>query len=208
MNTENPQRTEPTFNQRGFVEVPGWMKIHRLDEHSGEYLGTDEVFLTKAGGLPAYSVALAPPNEKNGFARIYRHEKNSWEYVPDHRGERVYYTDNGMVQDVMTIGEIPPDLTPLAPQTPYDHWDGKRWVTDKAEQHQAEMKSAKTSLRQRQSFANNAVFPLQDAVDLDMATEAEKAALLAWKRYRVLLNRVDISTAPDIDWPTPPDEEA
>ncbi|WP_334473640.1 tail fiber assembly protein [Arsenophonus sp. PmNCSU2021_1] len=48
------------------------------------------------------------------------------------------------------------------------------------------------------------IAPLQDAVDLDMATEAEKAALLAWKKYRVLLNRVDISTVPDIDWPELP----
>lgn len=53
----------------------------------------------------------------------------------------------------------------------------------------------------------NHIEPLQDAVDLDMATEAEKSALLAWKKYRVLLNRVDISTAPDIDWPEPPGAE-
>ncbi|MBG6243198.1 MAG: phage tail protein [Candidatus Symbiopectobacterium sp. Dall1.0] len=46
--------------------------------------------------------------------------------------------------------------------------------------------------------------PLQDAVDLDMATEAEKTQLVAWKKYRVLLNRVDISTAPDIAWPEAP----
>lgn len=45
---------------------------------------------------------------------------------------------------------------------------------------------------------------LQDAVDLDMATDEEKTLLLAWKKYRVLLSRVDTSTAPDIDWPEPP----
>ncbi|EOZ2641109.1 tail fiber assembly protein, partial [Escherichia coli] len=28
----------------------------------------------------------------------------------------------------------------------------------------------------------------------------------AWKKYRVLLNRIDTSTAPDIDWPTIPAE--
>ncbi|EOA1639273.1 tail fiber assembly protein, partial [Escherichia coli] len=27
-----------------------------------------------------------------------------------------------------------------------------------------------------------------------------------WKKYRVLLNRVDTSTAPDIEWPTSPAE--
>lgn len=53
--------------------------------------------------------------------------------------------------------------------------------------------------------AARVIAPLQDAVDLDIATEAEKSALLVWKKYRVLLNRVDISTAPDIDWPEPPE---
>lgn len=45
---------------------------------------------------------------------------------------------------------------------------------------------------------------LQDAVDLDMATPEEESALKAWKKYRVLLNRVDTSTAPDIAWPVKP----
>ncbi|SUC46993.1 Caudovirales tail fibre assembly protein [Providencia stuartii] len=53
--------------------------------------------------------------------------------------------------------------------------------------------------------ANNAIAPLQDAIDLGMATEAETAALQAWKKYRVLLNRVDTSTAPNIDWPEKPE---
>ncbi|EFK1984123.1 TPA: tail fiber assembly protein [Escherichia coli] len=30
--------------------------------------------------------------------------------------------------------------------------------------------------------------------------------LAAWKACRVLLNRVDTSTAPDIEWPTSPAE--
>ncbi|MDT4620715.1 tail fiber assembly protein, partial [Escherichia coli] len=47
--------------------------------------------------------------------------------------------------------------------------------------------------------------PLQDAVDLEIATEEETLLLEAWKKYRVLLNRVDTSTAPDIEWPEEPD---
>ncbi|PHM23260.1 tail assembly protein [Xenorhabdus budapestensis] len=46
--------------------------------------------------------------------------------------------------------------------------------------------------------------PLTDAVDLDMVTDEEKAALLAWKTYRVLLNRVDCSVTTDIPWPKQP----
>ena len=43
---------------------------------------------------------------------------------------------------------------------------------------------------------------LQDAVDLDMATDEERTQLTTQKKYRVLLSRVDTSKAPDIDWPT------
>ncbi|HHL1887459.1 TPA: tail fiber assembly protein, partial [Klebsiella pneumoniae] len=39
---------------------------------------------------------------------------------------------------------------------------------------------------------------------LEMATDDEKTRLAAWKKYRVLLNRVDTSTAPDIKWPEKP----
>ncbi|ELI42841.1 tail fiber assembly protein [Escherichia coli KTE120] len=50
------------------------------------------------------------------------------------------------------------------------------------------------------------IAPLQDAVDLEIATAEERSLLEAWNKYRVLLNRVDTSTAPDIEWPTSPAE--
>ncbi|KOY61021.1 phage tail protein [Photorhabdus heterorhabditis] len=51
---------------------------------------------------------------------------------------------------------------------------------------------------------NNLVGPLQDAVDLGIATEEEKTDLLAWKQYRVMLSRIDVSLAPNIEWPEQP----
>ncbi|EEV3342159.1 tail fiber assembly protein [Escherichia coli] len=53
--------------------------------------------------------------------------------------------------------------------------------------------------------ASEHIAPLQDAVDLEIATEEENSLLEAWKKYRVLLNRVDTSTAPDIEWPVIPE---
>ncbi|HGK7505379.1 TPA: tail fiber assembly protein [Kluyvera cryocrescens] len=44
----------------------------------------------------------------------------------------------------------------------------------------------------------------QDAVDADIASAEEAAALAEWKKYRVLLMRVDTSKAPDIVWPELP----
>lgn len=45
--------------------------------------------------------------------------------------------------------------------------------------------------------------PLQDAVDLEEATAAEIAALKLWKKYRVDVNRVDLTLQSAV-WPTMP----
>ncbi|HAE7767435.1 TPA_asm: tail fiber assembly protein, partial [Salmonella enterica subsp. houtenae serovar 45:g,z51:-] len=45
----------------------------------------------------------------------------------------------------------------------------------------------------------------QDAVDAGIATDEETAALADWKKYRVLLMRVDTAKP---EWPTLPGEQA
>ncbi|WFQ80928.1 tail fiber assembly protein [Xenorhabdus sp. SF857] len=64
---------------------------------------------------------------------------------------------------------------------------------------------AESQKRHLMSQAANAITPLQYAADLKMATNAEQSKLTEWKKYTVLLNRVDCSTAPDIDWPKTPE---
>ncbi len=59
----------------------------------------------------------------------------------------------------------------------------------------------KASLRAEADFV---ITPLQDAVEMEEATEDEAALLTKWKKYRILLNRVDTQTAPDIEWPEKP----
>lgn len=54
------------------------------------------------------------------------------------------------------------------------------------------------------AVADSAIAPLQDAVELGIATEEETETYNQWRKYRVLLSRVDISTAPDITWPDTP----
>lgn len=55
------------------------------------------------------------------------------------------------------------------------------------------------------AIATSKISILQDAVDYEMATTEEAEALAVWKKYRVLLNRIDTSKAPDIDWPEQPE---
>lgn len=83
--------------------------------------------------------------------------------------------------------------------------DGIPYLSDAPEiTHDEHVQRAQTELAKRQRIATDSIAVLSDAVDLDMATEKEVADLKAWKIYRVLLSRVDVSTAPDIDWPIQP----
>lgn len=72
---------------------------------------------------------------------------------------------------------------------------------------------APTKLREAQyetvrlrKIADDAIAPLQDAMDLGEATAEEGTELTAWKRYRVALNRLhDQPGYPnEITWPAPP----
>lgn len=56
----------------------------------------------------------------------------------------------------------------------------------------------------RLEMAGKAIAPLQDADDLGVATAEEKALLLAWKKYRVLINRIDVAQGDAIAWPEVP----
>ncbi len=63
-----------------------------------------------------------------------------------------------------------------------------------------------SDMAQRRAVADAAIAPLQDAVELDEATEAEAALLKEWKRYRVALSRLPEQEGypTEIDWPAPP----
>lgn len=53
------------------------------------------------------------------------------------------------------------------------------------------------------AIAGARIAPLQDAVDLDIANDKERALLALWKRHRVDLNRLDLSASPVV-WPEMP----
>jgi hypothetical protein len=83
-------------------------------------------------------------------------------------------------------------------------FDGKKVVprTRSKEELIAQAQKTKSALLDE---AAHVIAPLQDASDVEMATEEELQQLRAWKTYRVLLSRVDISAAPDVKWPMKPE---
>ncbi|AJJ61014.1 tail assembly chaperone gp38 [Yersinia pseudotuberculosis] len=58
--------------------------------------------------------------------------------------------------------------------------------------------------RVRKEVADSEIDWRQDAVDAEEASKKEISELAAWKKYRVALMRIDISKAPDINWPESP----
>lgn len=63
---------------------------------------------------------------------------------------------------------------------------------------------ASSRLTAEMDEASRAIAPLQDAVDVGIATDAEITQLSEWKRYRVALSRIDIDEPHEIKWPLKP----
>ncbi|BBL29181.1 tail fiber assembly protein [Pantoea ananatis] len=63
---------------------------------------------------------------------------------------------------------------------------------------------ASSRLNTEMDLASRTIAPLQDAVDIGIATNTEITHLDEWKRYRVALSRIDLSKTPDIEWPIQP----
>ncbi|HHH2219299.1 TPA: tail fiber assembly protein [Yersinia enterocolitica] len=64
--------------------------------------------------------------------------------------------------------------------------------------------SAIAKKNQLKAVADSEIDWRQDAVDGSYAEGNEATELAAWKKYRVLLMRIDTSKAPDIIWPLTP----
>lgn len=204
MSKYNTELPSAVLDENGLAVAPGWLTVYSIEPVQREYQQASLEYLPVGVGLPAFSFVDKPTLPKSSFALVRSADGTRWESLPDFRGKEVYSTLTGKLQTVTTIGELPQDVTLLAPQTPYDKWDGSKWVTDTDAQHQAEVGAAQQELSERQQVAATAIAPLEKALKLGMATEEEKSALTDWETYSVLLNRVDITKAPDIEWPQSP----
>lgn len=182
-----------------FSATPRWVWVYNFDEKN-VFTGTLNFFVAPHTGLPACCTTekCAP---KAGKAGVWNGEK--WQYVDDYRGSE-YWDTYGRKNIMLDVGPLPDDCTFTPPNTQFDTWDGEKWVTDEAKLHAAQVEAARVELSQRVNDANAALAPLQDAAELQEATDEEKAALTEWKKYRLALSRIDINQAPDIDWPEIP----
>lgn len=143
-------------------------------------------------------------NDWHNIQSKYQPDTLKIAYYPDGRVDSFSYDVTAITPRDLSVGEIASDKIPAG------FFEGGKWVFDgkviSAYQpsHEELIVSAEATKSKLMDAANRAIAPLQDAVDLDMATDDEIVQLTAWKQYRVLLNRVDTSTAPDLNWPPVP----
>lgn len=190
--------------ENGFAVVAGEVVVFNYDNQTRAYLSQSTEYLPVGVSIPANACTDKPLTAKNGYVVCRNNKLTGWEYQADHRGETVWNIKTGQPQQVTAPGDYPADTTLYEPATPYDKWNGERWVTDDAAQKTAEVAAANGTKAALIKSASEQIEPLQDAVDLDMATEVEKVRFNEWRKYRVLLTRVDTSTAPAITWPEAP----
>lgn len=190
----------------GYALNDGEIIVHNYDGETREYISTSTEYLAVGVGIPACSCLDAPGTHKAGYAICRSVDLNSWEYVPDHRGEVVYSTETGDTKEITVPGDYPENTTTIAPLTPYDEWDGEKWVTDTEAQHSAAVEAAEA---QRQSLIDAAMASIS-LIQLKLQagrklTQPENTRLNAVLDYIDAVTATDTSTAPDVIWPELPE---
>lgn len=187
----------------GWAETEGWAQAHCTNPATNEYNGPIDVWVSVGTSLPACAFLDPPPESEPGKA-IVRHGDN-WMLVADYRGQTAYDKQTRAVSVISEPGEVPTDLTLIAPSSSFDLWDEELsiWVKDIEAETAWQVQQDSAQRFARMDEANQQITILADAVELGMATPEEQAAYTAWRQYRVQLSRLDLATPP-IQWPPKP----
>jgi len=188
------------LSEHGFATENGYVKCYIVND--SEYIGCYDEFCAEGQGIPSNAYIDPAPVNRDGFA-ITRNE-DKWEYIADHRGEKIYNTSTGAEIILNVLGEYPNDTTTIAPKTPYDKWDGSQWITDVNAQRVENIAIAEKQKSHRLQEAQAAISLWQTELQLGIISDEDKASLIAWLAYIKALRNFDISTLPNINWPVAP----
>ena len=192
------------LNSELIATKAGNITVYNYDGKTREYVSTSNEYLAIGVGIPAYSCLDEPGIHKAGYAICRSMDLNSWEYVPDHRGEIVYNTETGDAKEITAPGDYPENTTTIAPLTPYDKWDGEKLVTDINAQHVAEVEAAEQQKSVQLLFAKEKIILWQTELQLGIISDEDKEKLISWVNYIKAVQAVDTQKAHNIIWPKKP----
>ncbi|MEH4672550.1 tail fiber assembly protein, partial [Escherichia coli] len=180
------------LNSAFIATVAGEITVYNYRGDTREYISSSVEYLPVGVGIPANSCTDAPGTHKAGYAICRSADFNSWEYVPDHRGEIVYSTETGESKEITVPGDYPENTTTIAPLTSYDKWDGEKWVTDTEAQHNAAVDAAEV---RRQSLIDAAMASIS-LIQLKLQA-GRKLTQAETTRLNAVLDYIDAVTATD-----------
>ncbi|EIT3896988.1 TPA: tail fiber assembly protein [Escherichia coli] len=195
---------KPVFDENGLATVPGDMRCFYYNAVTYEYTGWSDEYINTGVSMPACSTGIDPGEYIPGRVAVFTGK--GWSHEEDHRNETVYSTENGAAVTVDYIGAIKDGYVTLSPLTPYDKWDGEKWVTDTEAQHSAALDAAEVK---RQSLIDAAMASIS-LIQLKLQagrklTQPENTRLNAVLDYIDAVTATDTSTAPDVIWPELPE---
>lgn len=154
---------------------------------------------------PPQSAADAPPEIPPGMLARRLPDDSGWELVADTLG--VWYDATGAQ---VRIDSLDVDVSALTREAPPDNTSMRvngAWVPDPAKVAAAAKVSADAAVAAGMAEAARQIAVLQDAADLGIATDAEAQAYTEWRRYRVLLSRLQADPAyPNVTFPVQPEK--
>ncbi|WP_250309003.1 tail fiber assembly protein [Escherichia coli] len=196
---------KPVFDENGLAIQSGDVRCFYYDSATGEYTGWSDEYINIGVSMPGNSTDIDPGEDVPCEVAVFGGEEWSWQ--EDHRGETVFSTADSSHVTVDYIGEIRDGFTTAAPATPYDKWDGEKWITDIEVQHAANVVTAEAEKQSRtdqvNDYMNKKQWPGKAA--LGRLKDTEKEQYNQWLDYLDALEAVDTSSAPDINWPLSPE---
>ncbi len=181
------------------------IKIYNLLTGTNEFIGEGDAHIPPHTGCLQTVPILPRQIFRLASWPFFNSDEASWHLVEDHRGKTVYDVASGDSLFISELGPLPENVTWLSPYGEYQKWNGTSWVKDAEAEKLFRIREAEETKNSLMQVASEHIAPLQDAVDLDIATEEGIGTLLAaWKTYRVLLNRVNTAVAAEVEWPVAP----
>lgn len=146
MSNYSTQIKNAELNEHGLAINTGWITVYHVNPATREYQSASYEYVMQGVGLPADSYADEPQLPPVGQALRRSADGKAWEQVPDYRGQTVYNTETRQAQTVMQFGNLPGNMTFLAPATEFDRWDGMTWVTNREAQQLAAARNVQQEL--------------------------------------------------------------
>ena len=190
------------FDKNGNATETHIVAVSGFDHATGEHVATYDVRILKGTGIPGYSTVTLAPMADDGYAVCWN--GSEWVQVLDLRGKTAYKKSDRTPETVRSLGPLDDAYTLLAPETPFDKWNGSDWVTDTDAQHAADVAAAELTKQNLLAYARETISIWQTELQLGSISEEDKNQLIAWLAYIKEVQAVDTSNAPTINWPEQP----